>query len=139
MLAGGNKILSDGTKCCSCNLELPMCLYIALFSVAETLMSTFQVVAYRHDVKLEMEKQGDTFKPGLNYNIVLTLKQMDDTPVKATVPKRVQVRSLELFRSTVEFSLITHRQNVFNSRTLFATLLSILTDFSSLPFLVLLQ
>lgn len=50
------------------------------------------MVAYRHDVKLDVEKQGDTFKPGLSYNVVVTLKQMDDTPVKATVPKRVQVR-----------------------------------------------
>ncbi|VDK47723.1 unnamed protein product [Anisakis simplex] len=53
--------------------------------------SSTQVVAYRHDVKLDVEKQGDTFKPGLNYNVVVTLKQMDNTPVKATVPKRVQV------------------------------------------------
>uniref|UniRef100_A0A914ZVE4 TEP1-F n=1 Tax=Parascaris univalens TaxID=6257 RepID=A0A914ZVE4_PARUN len=53
--------------------------------------SSAQVVAYRHDVKLDVEKQGDTFKPGLSYNVVVTLKQMDDTPVKATVPKRVQV------------------------------------------------
>uniref|UniRef100_A0AC34RA62 CD109 antigen n=1 Tax=Panagrolaimus sp. JU765 TaxID=591449 RepID=A0AC34RA62_9BILA len=52
---------------------------------------TTQIVAYRHDVKLEVEKQGDTFKPGLSYNVVVALKQMDDTPVKATVPKRVQV------------------------------------------------
>ncbi|KHN73269.1 Antigen -like protein [Toxocara canis] len=53
--------------------------------------SSAQVVAYRHDVKLDVEKQGDTFKPGLSYNVVVTLRQMDDTPVKATVPKRVQV------------------------------------------------
>ncbi|VDO37121.1 unnamed protein product [Onchocerca flexuosa] len=53
--------------------------------------ATTQIIAYRHDVKLEMEKQGETFKPGLGYNVVITLKQMDDTPVKATVPKRVQV------------------------------------------------
>jgi CD109 antigen len=52
---------------------------------------TTQIVAYRHDVKLQVEKQGDTFKPGLNYNVVVALKQMDDTPVKATVPRRVQV------------------------------------------------
>ncbi|VIO95510.1 Uncharacterized protein BM_BM11471 [Brugia malayi] len=53
--------------------------------------ATTQIVAYRHDVKLDMEKQGETFKPGLGYNIVITLKQMDDTPIKATIPKRVQV------------------------------------------------
>uniref|UniRef100_A0AAF5RX59 TEP1-F n=1 Tax=Wuchereria bancrofti TaxID=6293 RepID=A0AAF5RX59_WUCBA len=53
--------------------------------------ATTQIVAYRHDVKLDMEKQGETFKPGLEYNIVITLKQMDDTPIKATIPKRVQV------------------------------------------------
>ncbi|EJD75505.1 A-macroglobulin complement component family protein [Loa loa] len=53
--------------------------------------ATAQIVAYRHDVKLDMEKQGETFKPGLGYSIVITLKQMDDTPIKATVPKRVQV------------------------------------------------
>uniref|UniRef100_A0AC34F584 Alpha-2-macroglobulin bait region domain-containing protein n=1 Tax=Panagrolaimus sp. ES5 TaxID=591445 RepID=A0AC34F584_9BILA len=52
---------------------------------------TTQIVAYRHDVKLQVEKQGDTFKPGLKYNVVVALKQMDDTPVKATVPRRVQV------------------------------------------------
>ncbi|VDN51945.1 unnamed protein product [Dracunculus medinensis] len=49
------------------------------------------VVAYKHDVKLEVEKQGETFKPGLIYNVVVILKQMDDTPIKASVPKRVQV------------------------------------------------
>ena len=49
------------------------------------------MVAYRHDVKLEVEKQGDSFKPGLNYNVIVALKQMDDTPVKASVPRRVQV------------------------------------------------
>lgn len=38
-----------------------------------------------------MEKQGETFKPGLGYNVVITLKQMDNTPVKAAIPKRVQV------------------------------------------------
>ncbi|MFH4975897.1 hypothetical protein AB6A40_002606 [Gnathostoma spinigerum] len=52
---------------------------------------TAQVVAYKHDVKLDVEKQGDFFKPGLAYSVVITLKQMDDTPVKATVPKRVKV------------------------------------------------
>ncbi|GMT28413.1 hypothetical protein PFISCL1PPCAC_19710 [Pristionchus fissidentatus] len=50
-----------------------------------------QVSSYRHDVKLELEKQGETFKPALTYNVVVSLKQMDDTPVKATVPRRVQV------------------------------------------------
>lgn len=49
------------------------------------------MVAYKHDVKLEIEKQGETFKPGLRYNVVVVLKQMDDQPVKATVPRRVQV------------------------------------------------
>lgn len=49
------------------------------------------MVAYKHDVKLEVEKQGETFKPGLIYNVVVILKQMDDTPIKASVPKRVQV------------------------------------------------
>uniref|UniRef100_A0A914CMS6 TEP1-F n=1 Tax=Acrobeloides nanus TaxID=290746 RepID=A0A914CMS6_9BILA len=52
---------------------------------------TAQIVAYRHDVKLDVEKQGDTFKPGLSYNVIVALKQMDDTPVKANVPRRVQV------------------------------------------------
>uniref|UniRef100_A0A1I7WS05 A2M_N_2 domain-containing protein n=1 Tax=Heterorhabditis bacteriophora TaxID=37862 RepID=A0A1I7WS05_HETBA len=49
------------------------------------------ISTYRYDVKLDVEKQGDTFKPGLTYNVVVALKQMDDTPVKATVPRRVQV------------------------------------------------
>ncbi|CAD5206260.1 unnamed protein product [Bursaphelenchus okinawaensis] len=52
---------------------------------------TAQIVAYRHDVQLEVEKQGDNFKPGLSYNVIVALKQMDNTPVKANVPKRVQV------------------------------------------------
>ena len=42
-------------------------------------------------MKLEIEKQGETFKPGLRYNVIVVLKQMDDQPVKATVPRRVQV------------------------------------------------
>ncbi|VDN03129.1 unnamed protein product [Thelazia callipaeda] len=53
--------------------------------------ATTEIVAYRHDVKLDVDKQGETFKPGLGYNVVISLKQMDNTPVKATVPKRVQV------------------------------------------------
>ncbi|VDM79565.1 unnamed protein product, partial [Strongylus vulgaris] len=52
---------------------------------------TQHISTYRYDVKLDVEKQGDTFKPGLTYNVVVALKQMDDTPVKATVPRRVQV------------------------------------------------
>ena len=52
---------------------------------------TAHISTYKNDVKLDLEKQGDTFKPGLSYNVVVALKQMDDTPVKATVPKRVQV------------------------------------------------
>ena len=55
---------------------------------------TAHISTYRHDVKLDLEKQGDTFKPGLSYNVVVALKQMDDTPVKATVPKRVQVGAI---------------------------------------------
>lgn len=77
---------------------------------------TAQVVAYRNDVQLEIEKQGDNFKPGLfiflnflksitsiqlmcvclglSYNVIVALKQMDNTPVKATVPRRVQVTTL---------------------------------------------
>lgn len=51
----------------------------------------FQVVAYKHDVRLEIEKQGETFKPGLSYNVIVVLKQMDDQPVKATMPRRVQI------------------------------------------------
>uniref|UniRef100_A0A0N4Z9Y8 TEP1-F n=1 Tax=Parastrongyloides trichosuri TaxID=131310 RepID=A0A0N4Z9Y8_PARTI len=56
-----------------------------------------QIIAYRHDVKLEVEKQGDTFKPGLNYNVIVTLKNMDNTPVKSTVPKRVKVTTFYNF------------------------------------------
>ncbi|PIO74984.1 alpha-2-macroglobulin family protein [Teladorsagia circumcincta] len=52
---------------------------------------TQHISTYRYDVKLDVEKQGDTFKPGLTYNVVVALKQMDDTPVKANVPRRVQV------------------------------------------------
>ncbi|CAB05007.2 TEP1-F [Caenorhabditis elegans] len=53
--------------------------------------ATHQISTFREEVKLDVEKQGDTFKPGLTYNVVVALKQMDDTPVKATLPKRVQV------------------------------------------------
>ncbi|KAI6223646.1 hypothetical protein M3Y99_01446300 [Aphelenchoides fujianensis] len=52
---------------------------------------TAQIVAYRHDVQLEVEKQGDNFKPGLPYFVTVALKQMDNTPVKATISRRVQV------------------------------------------------
>lgn len=55
---------------------------------------TATVIAYGHDVKIEIEKQGDTFKPGLRYNVVVVLKQMDDTPVKASVPRRVQLTTI---------------------------------------------
>lgn len=60
-------------------------------------------MAYRHDVKLDIEKQGETFKPGLGYNVVITLRQMDDTPVKATVPKRVQVGIVHAFLRILSF------------------------------------
>uniref|UniRef100_A0A8R1HWJ0 TEP1-F n=1 Tax=Caenorhabditis japonica TaxID=281687 RepID=A0A8R1HWJ0_CAEJA len=53
--------------------------------------TTHQISTFREEVKLDVEKQGDTFKPGLTYNVVVALKQMDDTPVKATLPKKVQV------------------------------------------------
>uniref|UniRef100_A0A1I7TL17 TEP1-F n=1 Tax=Caenorhabditis tropicalis TaxID=1561998 RepID=A0A1I7TL17_9PELO len=53
--------------------------------------ATHQISTFREEVKLDVEKQGDTFKPGLTYNVVVALKQMDDTPVKATLPKKVQV------------------------------------------------
>ncbi|PAV67173.1 hypothetical protein WR25_25013 isoform J [Diploscapter pachys] len=53
--------------------------------------STTQVTVHKHDVKLSIEKQGDSFKPGLGYKVVLALKQMDDTPIKAGIPRRVQV------------------------------------------------
>lgn len=42
-------------------------------------------------MKLELEKQGETFKPGLPYNVLVVLKHMDDTPIKASIPRRVQV------------------------------------------------
>ncbi|MCP9264379.1 Antigen-like protein [Dirofilaria immitis] len=64
--------------------------------------ATAQIIAYRHDVKLDMEKQGETFKPGLGYNIVITLKQMDNTPVKATIPKRVQVTTFYSYLYTTD-------------------------------------
>ncbi|KAI6203725.1 hypothetical protein M3Y94_00589600 [Aphelenchoides besseyi] len=52
---------------------------------------TAQIVAYRHDVQLSVDKQGDNFKPGLSYPVLVALKQMDSTPVKANIPRRVQV------------------------------------------------
>ncbi|GMS92544.1 hypothetical protein PENTCL1PPCAC_14719, partial [Pristionchus entomophagus] len=52
---------------------------------------TAQVTVYRFDVKLVLEKQGETFKPALAYNAIVSLKQMDDTPVNETLPRRVQV------------------------------------------------
>ncbi|VDD91920.1 unnamed protein product [Enterobius vermicularis] len=59
---------------------------------------TAEVLAYPHDVHLNIEKLGYTFKPGMNYNFVITLKRMDDTPVKATVPKRIQVTSIFMYK-----------------------------------------
>uniref|UniRef100_A0A1I8AQM0 TEP1-F n=1 Tax=Steinernema glaseri TaxID=37863 RepID=A0A1I8AQM0_9BILA len=55
---------------------------------------TTQIVAYRHDVKMEVETLGDTFKPGLSHKVVIALKQMDDTPIKGSVPRRVQVTTV---------------------------------------------
>uniref|UniRef100_A0A914VZX1 TEP1-F n=1 Tax=Plectus sambesii TaxID=2011161 RepID=A0A914VZX1_9BILA len=51
---------------------------------------TAQITAHKSDTKLEIQKSGESFKPGLSYDAVLALKQMDDMPVKATVPKRVE-------------------------------------------------
>lgn len=67
-----------------------------------------------------MKKQGETFKPGLGYNVVITLKQMDDTPVKATIPKRVQVMWVYLFLLTLNFLLITyHLKNLSTVEDIF--------------------
>ncbi|KHJ95555.1 alpha-2-macroglobulin family protein [Oesophagostomum dentatum] len=52
---------------------------------------SFQISTYWVNMKLDIKKQGDTFKPGLPYNVFVALKQMDDTPVKASVPQKVQV------------------------------------------------
>ncbi|CAD6199101.1 unnamed protein product [Caenorhabditis auriculariae] len=56
--------------------------------------ATHHISTYREEVKLDLEKQGDTFKPGLTYSVVVALKQMDDTPVKASLPRRVQCLAL---------------------------------------------
>lgn len=54
------------------------------------MMMKLQVSAHKFDTKLELQKSGDTFKPGLKYDAILALKQMDDMPVKDNVPKRVE-------------------------------------------------
>ncbi|KAL3083600.1 hypothetical protein niasHT_036372 [Heterodera trifolii] len=53
--------------------------------------ATVEITAYSRDVKLEVDKQSDTFKPGLPYSVVVALKQMDDTPAKSSLPRRVQL------------------------------------------------
>lgn len=49
-----------------------------------------QVIAHKYDTKLGMQKSGESFKPGMRYDVIVALKQQDETPVKANVPKRVQ-------------------------------------------------
>ncbi|CAJ0576072.1 unnamed protein product, partial [Mesorhabditis spiculigera] len=56
--------------------------------------NTATMPVYKDDTKLELEKQGESFKPGLSYNVVVALKLVDDTPVPASVPKRVQVTTV---------------------------------------------
>lgn len=53
--------------------------------------STAEVTVYEQDVKLEVDKQGETFKPGLPYSVVVALKQMDNGPAKSSLPRRVQL------------------------------------------------
>ncbi|CAI5439953.1 unnamed protein product [Caenorhabditis angaria] len=53
--------------------------------------ATHTLSTYRDEVKLITEKQGDTFKPGLQYNVAILLRKMDDNPLDATLPKRVQI------------------------------------------------
>lgn len=52
---------------------------------------TASLYSYAHAVKLEVEKMGDSYKPGLPYNVLVSLKYQDDTPVKADVNKMVEV------------------------------------------------
>uniref|UniRef100_A0A0N5A8I3 TEP1-F n=1 Tax=Syphacia muris TaxID=451379 RepID=A0A0N5A8I3_9BILA len=52
------------------------------------------VQCYENDVALSIEKLRDTFKPGMVYSVLIMLKQVDNTPIKATIPRRVQVGTL---------------------------------------------
>jgi hypothetical protein len=45
-------------------------------------------------VKLDIQKSGDSFKPGLSYDAVVALKQMDEMPVKANVPKKIECSTI---------------------------------------------
>uniref|UniRef100_A0A183BVF1 TEP1-F n=1 Tax=Globodera pallida TaxID=36090 RepID=A0A183BVF1_GLOPA len=60
--------------------------------------ATVELTAYSRDVKLEVDKQSDTFKPGLPFGVVVALKQMDDTPAKSSLPRRVQLTTFYQFR-----------------------------------------
>ncbi|KAK0422306.1 hypothetical protein QR680_007497 [Steinernema hermaphroditum] len=73
---------------------------------------TTQIVAYRHDVKMEVETLGDTFKPGLNHKVVIALKQMDDTPIKGSVPRRVQVTTVYSYPYVPDASTQPSQKNV---------------------------
>ena len=55
---------------------------------------------YEQDVKLEVDKQGETFKPGLPYAVVVALKQMDDGPAKSSLPRRVQLTTFYFYPSS---------------------------------------
>nr|CAD2188921.1 unnamed protein product [Meloidogyne enterolobii] len=66
----------------------------------QTRNSSAQLTIYEYDVKLELEKQGETFKPGLPYSVVIALKQMDDSPIKSSLPRRVHLTTFYFFLST---------------------------------------
>ncbi|CAK5056371.1 unnamed protein product [Meloidogyne enterolobii] len=66
----------------------------------QTRNSSAQLTIYEYDVKLELEKQGETFKPGLPYSVVVALKQMDDSPIKSSLPRRVHLTTFYFFLST---------------------------------------
>ncbi|KAF7638767.1 CD109 antigen [Meloidogyne graminicola] len=59
--------------------------------------NTAQLTIYEYDVKLELEKQGETFKPGLTYSVFVALKQMDDSPIKSSLPRRVHLTIFYFF------------------------------------------
>lgn len=62
--------------------------------------ATAEITVYEQDVKLEVDKQGDTFKPGLPYGVVVALKQMDDGPAKSALPRRVQLSTFYSYQGS---------------------------------------
>lgn len=59
---------------------------------------TADVQTYKHGVKIDIQKQGDNYKPGLPYKVLVALKNQDDTPVKANLPRGIQVSQRKTYK-----------------------------------------